>query len=362
MSSNKQIVFIIIVLNVFNIFCDVLNTSQKKALIFGVNGQDGSYLSRLLLEKGYEVHGVVRRATTLKLDTINEIIPHIVLHFGDVNDLSNVVHLITTIRPDEVYNLAAQSHVKISFELPEYTATTDALGVLHILEAIRLTNLEKVTRFYQASTSEMFGRVQAIPQSETTPFYPVSPYGAAKLYAHWITKIYRESYGMFACSGILFNHESPYRGELFVTRKITLGIAAILRGEQQYIAIGNLDSLRDWGYAKEYVEAMWLMLQQDVADDYVIATGEMHTVREFMEEAFALVGIHIIWKGRGIDEIGIDKATGKVLVKVDPAYFRPLEVDLLIGDASKAATTLGWKPRVKFEELVKIMVEADLKS
>ena len=345
---------------------EALNIQRcKKALIFGITGQDGTYLSELLLSKNYEVHGVKRRSSSLNTARIDKFYEdlhdaqHFFLHYGDVTDSLNVINLIGTIQPDEIYNLAAQSHVKVSFELPEYTAEVDALGTLRILEAIRILGLEKKIRFYQASTSEMYGKVQEIPQTETTPFYPRSPYGVAKLYGFWITKNYRESYEMFACNGILFNHESPERGETFVTRKITLAACRNKLGLQDVLYIGNLDSKRDWGYAKDYVEAMWLMLQQDDPDDFVIATGESHSVREFIELVYEELGIHIQWHGEGSTEYGVDTKTGKAIVKVDPRYFRPAEVDFLLGNSEKAARLLNWKPKTNFRDLVKIMVEAD---
>lgn len=340
----------------------------KKAFIIGVTGQDGSYLSELLLSKGYEVHGLKRRASLLNTGRLDHIhrdqhqYPEnrFRLHYGDITDTSNIIRLIQEIQPDEIYNLAAQSHVAVSFELPEYTAQVDALGTLRILEAIRILGLTKKTRFYQASTSELFGKVQEIPQSETTPFYPRSPYGCAKLYGFWITKNYREAYGLYACNGILFNHESPTRGETFVTRKITRAVARIKYGMQDVLYLGNLSSLRDWGHAREYVEAMWLMLQQDEPDDFVIATGKMHTVREFVTAAFAHVGIDIAWQGEGVHEVGIDSRSGKVVVRVDPKYFRPAEVDLLIGDPRKAKEKLGWEAKIGFDELVKDMMQHEI--
>ncbi len=344
---------------------------MKKALITGVTGQDGSYLSELLLEKGYEVHGLRRRTSlsTHNLKRVEHLGDHannpesnFYLHYGDLTDSSNITRLIQEIQPDEIYNLAAQSHVHVSFDVPEYTANSDALGVLRILEAIRILRLEDKIKFYQASTSEMYGLVQEIPQSESTDFYPRSPYGVAKLYGHWITKNYREAYNMFATSGILFNHESPRRGESFVTRKITLAVSKIHRGEQNKLKLGNLDAKRDWGYAPEYVEAMWLMLQQEKADDYVISTGEMHSVREFVEHAFSYIDVDIKWKGKGVDEVGFDNKTGKELVVIDPYYYRPSEVDILIGDCSKAKKELGWEPKTSFKDLVHIMMESDLKN
>lgn len=345
---------------------------MKTALITGINGQDGSYLAELLLEKGYQVHGIIRRSSTFNTERIEHLYieslikdlhskQKIKLHYGDMTDSTNLIRLIQQIKPDEIYNLAAQSHVKVSFELPEYTAETDGIGTLRLLEAIRICGLEQKTKIYQASTSELFGKVQEIPQTETTPFYPRSPYGVAKIYAFWITKNYRESYNIFAVNGILFNHESERRGETFVTRKITLAAARIKHGLQEKLYLGNLNSLRDWGYAKDYVECMWLMLQQDVPEDYVIATGEQHSVREFCELAFKEVGITIIWEGTNENEKGICKETGKILIEVDPNYYRPAEVETLLGDPSKAKNQLGWNPtRTSFEELVKIMVKHDL--
>ena len=340
---------------------------HKKALITGITGQDGSYLAELLLEKGYEVHGIIRRASTFNTHRIDHLYKdrhnkdvRMFLHYGDMTDSSNLNRLLERIEPDEIYNLAAQSHVKVSFEVPEYTAEVDALGTLRFLDAIKDTGLK--TKFYQASTSEMYGLVQEVPQTEKTPFYPRSPYGVAKLYAYWITVNYREAYGLFACNGILFNHESPRRGEIFVTRKITMAAARIKAGLQDKLYIGNLDAKRDWGYAPEYVEGMWRMLQHDIPEDFVLATGETHTVREFASLAFAELGVNISWEGQGKNEKGIDASTGRVLVEVDPNYYRPTEVDLLVGDASKAANLLGWKPRVSFEELVRIMVKADWDS
>jgi GDPmannose 4,6-dehydratase len=342
---------------------------MKKALITGITGQDGAYLAEFLLEKGYEVHGIKRRTSLINTQRIDHLYedPHVenrrfYLHYGDLTDSTNLIRIIQEVQPDEIYNLAAQSHVKVSFESPEYTANADALGTLRLLEAIRILKLENKTRFYQASTSELFGKVQEIPQKETTPFYPRSPYAVAKLYAYWITVNYREAYGIFACNGILFNHESPIRGETFVTRKITRAVARIKYGLQDKLYLGNLDAKRDWGYAKDYVRAMWLILNHDVPDDYVIATGETHSVREFVEKAFKYVDIDIEWVGQGVDEKGIDVKTGRVLVEVDPRYFRPTEVDILVGDATKARQVLGWQPTVTFDELVKIMMESDLKE
>jgi GDPmannose 4,6-dehydratase len=340
----------------------------KVALITGVTGQDGAYLAESLLNKGYIVHGLRRRSSSFNSGRIEHLYHDLhesdvrfFLHYGDLTDATNLIRLVQQIEPDELYNLGAQSHVYVSFETPEYTANGDGLGTLRLLEAIRILGLEKKTRFYQASTSEMYGKVQEIPQKETTPFYPRSPYGVAKLYAYWITVNYREAYGMHASNGILFNHEGPTRGETFVTRKITRAVAAISRGEQDRLYLGNLDAKRDWGHARDYVEGMWLMLQQAAADDYVLATGETHSVREFVEKAFAEAGYSIVWKGSGEDEVGHDAKTGKVLVEVDPRFFRPTEVDILIGDATKAREKLGWKPKIRFEELVREMVQNDLK-
>jgi len=339
----------------------------KKALITGITGQDGSYLAELLLKKGYEVHGLVRRSSSFNRGRLEHLhqdhhLPQnkIHLHYGDMTDAPSLNRLVAKVEPDEIYNLAAQSHVAVSFETPEYTGQADALGTLRILDAIRSLGLEKKCRFYQASTSEMFGKVAETPQRETTPFYPRSPYGAAKLYAHWITVNYREAYNIFACSGILFNHESPRRGENFVTRKITLTLANILKGTQEKLYLGNLNARRDWGYAEDYVEGMWRMLQQEAPEDYVLATGEQHNVREFIEEAFGLCGMKIEWQGSGIDEKGIDEATGRTLVEVDPAYFRPAEVDTLLGDPKKAEEKLGWIRKTSFKDLVRMMVTADL--
>lgn len=333
---------------------------MKKALITGITGQDGAYLTKLLLDKDYEVHGLIRRSSIERYDRIEEYLNDVKLHYGDMTDSTNLVRLMSEIKPDEVYNLAAMSHVKVSFDTPEYTANADGLGTLRLLESIRILGLEHKTRVYQASTSELYGKVQEIPQSETTSFYPRSPYAAAKIYAYWITVNYREAYNIFACNGILFNHESPLRGETFVTRKITLAVAAIKNGKQDCLYLGNLDAKRDWGFAGDYVEAMWLMLQQDQPDDFVIATGQTRTVREFVERAFKVIGIQIEWQGKGIDEKGIDVATGKVIVAVDPQYFRPTEVDLLLGNPEKAKQKLGWEPRTSFEKLVTMMVRADL--
>jgi GDPmannose 4,6-dehydratase len=342
---------------------------QKKALITGVTGQDGGYLAELLLEKGYEVHGVKRRSSSFNTGRIDHLYmdPHetdvrLHLHYGDMTDSTNLIRLIQETQPDEIYNLAAQSHVQVSFEVPEYTANADGIGTLRILEALRILKLEQKTRFYQASTSELYGKVQEIPQKETTPFYPRSPYAAAKLYAYWITVNYREAYGMHASNGILFNHEGPTRGETFVTRKITRAVAAIHLGMQDRLFIGNINSKRDWGHSRDYVEGMWRILQQETADDYVLATGETHSVREFIELAFNEVGIKIEWKGEGVDEKGVDAKTGRVYVEIDPRYFRATEVDLLIGDPSKAYAKLGWKHTTCFAALVKEMVDADLKT
>ncbi|MBK3665364.1 GDP-mannose 4,6-dehydratase [Bradyrhizobium diazoefficiens] len=341
--------------------------SKRVALITGVTGQDGAYLAEYLLGLGYTVHGVKRRSSSFNTARVDHLYrdPHdkdvpFLMHYGDMTDSTNLIRLMQQIRPTEIYNLAAQSHVGVSFESPEYTANSDAVGVLRILEAIRILGMEKATRFYQASTSELFGLVQEIPQRETTPFYPRSPYGVAKLYGYWITVNYREAYGMFACNGILFNHESPLRGETFVTRKITRAVARIEVGLEDTLYLGNLDAQRDWGHAKDYVEGMHLILQGDRPDDFVLATGEMHSVREFVAASFAEVERRIEWQGKGIDEVGIDGKTGKVLVKVDPTYFRPTEVELLIGDPSKARQILGWNPRRKFTELVSEMVASDL--
>jgi GDPmannose 4,6-dehydratase len=340
----------------------------KKALITGVTGQDGAYLAAFLLAKGYEVHGIKRRTSlfnTARIDNIYEDphIPsrHFILHYGDMTDSTSLVHIVQKVQPDEIYNLAAQSHVQVSFEEPEYTANSDALGVLRLLEAIRILGLEKKTRFYQASTSELFGLVQETPQKETTPFYPRSPYGVAKLYGYWIVVNYREAYGMYACNGILFNHESPMRGETFVTRKITRGLARIKMGLQSEIFLGNLDARRDWGHARDYIEMQWLMLQQEKPQDYVIATGQQYSVREFVDRCARLLELDLAWQGSGIDEKGVDKA-GNVIVAVDPRYFRPTEVESLVGDASKARRELGWTPRTSFDSLVREMVESDLKA
>ena len=327
----------------------------KVALITGITGQDGSYLAELLLEKGYEVHGIVRRASLINTHRIDHIYDRIQLHYGDLTDSTNLVRVIKKVCPDEIYNLGAMSHVKVSFEMPEYAGDVDALGTLRILEAVRLLGLERQVRIYQASTSEMYGKVQEVPQKETTPFYPRSPYGVAKVYGYWIVKNYRESYGLHASSGILFNHESPRRGETFVTRKITRGLSRISVGEQDVLSLGNLDARRDWGHAKDYVEAMWLMLQQDEPEDYVIATGEQYSVRDFVDAAAPYFGINIVWEGEGLDERGVDKTTGRTIVKVDPKYFRPAEVETLLGDPTKAKEKLGWEPKITFEQLVEDM-------
>jgi GDPmannose 4,6-dehydratase len=338
----------------------------KKALITGVTGQDGAYLAELLLKKGYEVHGIKRRSSLFNTGRIDHIYedpqnpePQFILHYGDMTDSSALTHVVQKVQPDEIYNLAAQSHVQVSFEQPEYTANADGLGVLRMLEAIRILGLEKKTKFYQASTSELYGLVRETPQTETTPFYPRSPYAVAKLYGYWIVVNYREAYGMYACNGILFNHESPVRGETFVTRKITRGLARIKVGLQERLFMGNLDALRDWGHARDYVEMQWLMLQQEKPQDYVIATGHQYSVREFIECCADRVGVALTWRGRGVNEEGLD-STGRVIVAVDPRYFRPTEVETLLGDASKAQRELGWSPRTSFEELVAEMVEADL--
>jgi GDPmannose 4,6-dehydratase len=344
-----------------------VSSSTPVALITGITGQDGAYLARLLLEKGYLVHGIKRRSSSFNTERLDDLYtdPHehnaqLRLHYGDLTDATNLIRLIQEVRPDEIYNLAAQSHVAVSFETPEYTGNADALGTLRMLEALRILGMTKTTRFYQASTSELYGAVHAVPQNETTPFRPRSPYAVAKLYGYWITVNYREAYGVFASNGILFNHESPMRGETFVTRKITRAVAAIERGLQSTLYLGNLESLRDWGHARDYVEGMWRILQHDEADDFVLATGETHSVREFVELAFAEAGRALTWEGRGINEVGRDRRSGKVLVRVDPRYFRPTEVDLLQGDASKARNKLGWHPRVPFRELVAEMVAADM--
>ncbi len=342
---------------------------MKKALITGINGQDGSYLAELLVSKEYEVHGLIRRSSVMNIGNIEHLYmdPHVkdasfFLHYGDLTDSSNLLQLIRKIEPDEIYNLAAQSHVRISFDTPEYTSDVNALGALRLLEAVRMLGKTDMTKFYQASTSEMFGKVAESPQTEKTLLHPRSPYGIAKVYAHWLTRHYREAYGMFACSGILFNHESPRRGENFVSRKITMAVARIAAGEQDCLYLGNLYAKRDWGYSKEYVEAMWLMLQQPEPDDFVIATGETHTVKEFVEAAFRHVGIELDWQGEGLDEKGVDRATSKVVVRIDPYYFRPAEVDLLVGDASKAERVLGWKAKTKFAELARLMMNEERKK
>jgi GDPmannose 4,6-dehydratase len=343
--------------------------TNKVALITGVTGQDGAYLAELLLSKGYVVHGVKRRSSSFNSERIDHLYvdPHqpavrFFLHYGDVTDATNLIRLVQEVRPTEIYNLAAQSHVNVSFETPEYTANADALGPLRLLEAIRILRLEKTTRFYQASTSELFGKVKENPQRETTPFYPRSPYGAAKLYAYWITVNYREAYGIYASNGILFNHESPIRGETFVTRKISRGVAAIHLGLQENLYLGNLDAKRDWGHARDYAEGMWRILQQDEADDFILGTGESHSVREFVELAFREVGIRVVWRGCGVDETGIDAASQRVLVKIDRRYFRPTEVDHLVSDPSKARQQLGWRHTVSFKELVTEMVQADVET
>ena len=352
---------------------------MKKALITGITGQDGAYLAELLLDKGYEVHGIKRRSSSFNTGRVDHLYkdPHdqdvrFHMHYGDLTDATNLIRIIQETRPDEIYNLAAQSHVKVSFETPEYTANSDALGTLRILEAIRILGLEETVRFYQASTSEMYGKVRETPQTESTPFYPRSPYGAAKVYAYWITVNYREAYGMFACNGILFNHESPIRGETFVTRKVTRAVARMHMGLQDCVYLGNLEACRDWGHARDYVDAMWRILQQDQADDFVIATGEVHSVRELVSTAFAEVGVGLRWEGAGTEEKGIVAAVdghkssalrpGDIVVRIDPDYFRPTEVDYLQGDATKAREVLGWEPRVAFEDLVRTMVREDLKA
>lgn len=347
---------------------------MKTALITGITGQDGSFLAEFLLDKGYEVHGLLRRSSSFNTGRIEHLYLDewvrdmqkkrlVNLHYADMTDSSSLIRILQEVRPDEVYNLAAQSHVKVSFEVPEYTAEVDAVGTLRLLEAVRILEMTKKCRIYQASTSELYGKVQEIPQSETTPFYPRSPYGVAKQYGFWIVKNYRESYGMYAVNGILFNHESERRGENFVTRKISLAAARIAKGVQDCLYLGNLDALRDWGYAKDYIECMWLMLQQPEPEDYVIATGENHSVREFVELAFRHAGIELEWRGKGLDEKGVDKKTGRVLVAVDPRFFRPAEVEQLLGDPTKARTKLGWNPhKTSFEELVRIMVENDMEK
>ena len=344
------------------------DSPHKRALITGITGQDGAYLAEFLLGRGYEVHGIKRRSSLFNTDRIDHLYtdPHapnhrMILHYGDMTDATNLIRIVQDVQPDEIYNLAAQSHVAVSFETPEYTANADALGTLRLLEAIRICGRAKTTRFYQASSSEMFGKVQEIPQRETTPFYPRSPYGVAKVYAYWITVNYREAYGLYACNGILFNHESPLRGETFVTRKITRGLARIKAGLDDCLYLGNLDALRDWGHARDYVRAQWLMLQQTQAEDYVIATGHQYSVRTFVTRAAECLGIQVGWRGQGLEEHAIDKATGRTVVRIDPRYFRPTEVDTLLGDASKAKRQLGWTPEVSFEDLVSEMVESDSK-
>jgi len=339
----------------------------RRALITGITGQDGAYLAELLLGKGYEVHGIKRRASLFNTERIDHLYedPHspnarLKLHYGDLTDATNVLRVVQQVQPDEIYNLAAQSHVQVSFETPEYTANADGLGTLRLLEAIRILRLQERTRFYQASTSELFGKVMEIPQTERTPFYPRSPYGVAKLYAHWITVNYREAYGLFACSGILFNHESPLRGETFVSRKITRGLTRVAEGLQSCVYLGNLDARRDWGHARDYVQAQWLMLQQDKPQDYVIATGHQFSVREFAEKTASLLGMRLEWAGRGLDETGIDRKSGRTVFRVDPRYFRPAEVETLLGDASKARRELGWEPTTDFDGLVREMLTADL--
>jgi GDPmannose 4,6-dehydratase len=341
--------------------------SNKVALITGITGQDGAYLARLLLDKGYLVHGVKRRSSSFNTSRIDDLYsdphsedPRLILHYGDLTDSTNLIRLVQETRPDELYNLGAQSHVQVSFETPEYTANSDAMGALRLLEAIRILELESKTKFYQASTSELFGKVQETPQRETTPFYPRSPYAAAKMYAYWITINYRESYGIHASNGILFNHESPLRGETFVTRKITRAVAAIKHGLQDVVHLGNLDAMRDWGHARDYVEGMWRILQQEMADDFVFGTGEMHSVREFVDIAFSHIGVNIAWSGADVDEVGRDAETGIVRVRVDPRYFRPTEVDLLLSDPTKAREVLGWQHTTSFQALVQEMVQSDL--
>lgn len=333
---------------------------MKKAFITGITGQDGSYLAELLLDKGYEVHGMLRRTSLFNTERIDSILPHLHMHYGDVTDSANINHLISDLKPDEIYNLAAQSHVKVSFEVPEYTAQVDAVGTLRMLDAMRIHCPE--SKFYQASTSELFGKVTEVPQNEATPFYPRSPYGVAKIYGFWIVKNYREAYHLFACNGILFNHESERRGQTFVTRKITISLCAVATGKQQSIKLGNLNSKRDWGYAPEYAEGMWRMLQLDEPEDFVLATGKTYTIREFAEKAARYVGYELEWQGTGVDEKGVDKKTGKLIIEVDPKYFRPAEVELLIGDASKAKEKLGWEAKVDIDELVKLMMENEKKK
>ncbi len=345
----------------------VNNMENKKALITGITGQDGSYLAELLLDKGYEVHGLIRRASTFNTGRIDHLYqdPHVhgvrlFLHYGDLSDASNISRLLEKIKPNEIYHLGAQSHVKVSFDMPEYTADVTGIGTLRLLDAIRESEIK--TKFYQASSSEMFGKVAETPQTEDTPFYPRSPYGCAKVFSYWITKNYRESYNIFACNGILFNHESPRRGETFVTRKIVRGLARIKLGLDKKLYLGNLEAKRDWGYAKDYVEGMWRMLQQAEPDDYLLATGETHSVREFVEEATKNLGINLTWQGTGLEEKGINQDTGEIIIKIDPKYFRPAEVDILVGDYGKAKEKLGWEPKVKFHELVKIMAEAEINN
>jgi GDPmannose 4,6-dehydratase len=333
---------------------------MKVALITGITGQDGSYLAELLLEKGYEVHGVVRRSSLINTDRIDHIYEQIELHYGDLTDSTNLVRVIQQVQPDEIYNLGAQSHVKVSFEMPEYTGMVDGLGTLRILESVRLLGMEKKTRIYQASTSEMYGKVQEIPQTETTPFYPRSPYGVAKVYGYWIVKNYRESYGLHASSGILFNHESSRRGETFVTRKITRGLSRISTGQQDILYLGNLNAKRDWGHAKDFVEAMWLMLQQDEPDDYVIATGQQYSVREFVEAAAPYFGMDIAWEGEGLEEVGYDRVSGNRVIQINPKYFRPAEVETLLGDSTKARQKLGWNPKTTFNQLVEDMCKNEI--
>ncbi|MCH7640481.1 MAG: GDP-mannose 4,6-dehydratase [Bacteroidetes bacterium] len=342
---------------------------ERRALVTGITGQDGAYLAELLLEKGYEVHGIKRRASQFNTQRIDHLYqdPHesdvrFFLHYGDMTDSTNLIRIVQEVQPDEIYNLAAQSHVQVSFETPEYTANADAVGVLRLLEAVRILGMEKTVRFYQASTSELYGKVHETPQSETTPFYPRSPYAVAKLYGYWITVNYREAYGIYACNGILFNHESPLRGETFVTRKITRAVARIHQGLEERLFLGNLDAKRDWGHARDYVEAMWLMLQQPEPDDYVVATGQTTSVRDFVEKAFAVVGVELAWTGAGSDEIGVRTDTGETVVQIDPRYYRPTEVDLLLGDATKARERLGWTPSHTLDELVSEMVEMDLRA
>ena len=339
---------------------DNLESKMKVALITGITGQDGSYLAELLLQKGYQVHGIVRRSSLINTDRIDHIYDSITLHYGDLTDSTNLVRIIQKVKPDEIYNLGAQSHVKVSFEMPEYTADVDGVGTLRVLEAVRLLGMEKNVRIYQASTSELYGLVQETPQRETTPFYPRSPYGCAKIYGYWITKNYREAYGMYACTGILFNHESPRRGETFVTRKIIRGLKAISEGKQNVLYLGNLDARRDWGHAKDFVRAMWMMLQQDTPDDYVIATGKQYSVREFVNRSAPYFGFDIEWYGTGEDEIGIDKNTKKTIIAVNSKYYRPSEVETLLGDATKAKENLGWEPEINFDGLVEDMCKNEV--